>query len=332
MSPELAKLIEDYLKGDTIPLISNMMNGPEAVGALRTAQAIATRLETGLSPAMSVQSFDGQFVGIGCERHPPILLPVIGIKVRVPTTEKMTKHTMESAYSLAAKLPDLFCKDCLQERQQESLVTYGQRTVTCVRHKNTLLDERGVCEQCNAQSTNTAINGEPIRFISSEKNLSHYTCPMHGDFSRGHRAKPVCDICHSITGISTYAQSISFNDKAELHRLKRLMAALPKSMREPPKEMVSHKRKLIKDFMKHLLDSENNLHLLHVFPTEALIKGDWLAEHVSLPTSATSHMEYLMANTQARVLPAVALLESAEVFWNRDYRTVHHNLHREANK
>lgn len=329
MSPELALLVERYLKGDTQPLITNMIQSPEAALALRTGEAIAKRLETGLSPAMSVQSFDGQFVAIGCGRHPPMHIPVTNIRVRVPTDETLTETTMKDAYCLPSKLPKLFCKDCLQERQQESLVQYGQRTVVCTRHQNTLLDERGVCEKCETQKPNKALNGESIRFVSADKTLSHYTCPMHGDFSRGHRAKPACPTCHSVDGIAHYAQSVGYGNNEELLRLKSLLAALSI---KPPKDMEPHKRKMLRDFIARLLDPANNMHLLHIFPTEAFIKGDWLREHQSMPSTSKGRMEYLMPSAQARVLPEVALLEKADVFWGENYSTAHYHMHLEATR
>lgn len=281
MTPELIKLVERYLMGDKMPLFSARgraaadtemtAEGSEAIIAHQSAEAIAKRLETGLSPMVSVQSFDGQSVGIGCGRHPQQFFTVSTQRAKLP----LEKNRTIIIFNLPSRLPaQIFCKECLEEAQHNSLIKYGERVEVCAKHQNTILSAKGLCEKCEENQAALSLDNRVITYVKAEGRFSHYVCPMHGPFKAGHRAQGKCPVCDSIDGIAAYAAtSIAFGDKAQLSHLKGLLAAR-RDIRHPivSTHLSQAKRLAIMALNRQLMTNED---WLHIFPTTALLRGDW---------------------------------------------------------
>lgn len=301
MNPELAKLVEQYLKGDKAPLqaATNTADNGEAFIAFQSAAAISKRLLTGLAPNISVQSFDGTHLGLGCGKHPPQLFSVSTSRALLPKEEGKVLFV----YNLPSRMPaQVACKECLLEAQRNSVIKYGERVEVCAKHTDTILGARGLCPRCAENRTAFALSGEPVTYLRAEGRYSFYVCPMHGEFKVGHRAQGKCPVCDSIDGIAAYAVSnVGFNDRATLAGLKEMLAARTPLVN---KHLSQAKRLAILALHRRLLRDPG---MLHIFPTSKFLYGDWTAsveELTGLPLHFTP-------TAQQKVLHEVVAIEDA---------------------
>lgn len=323
MKPELITLVEQYLKGDTMPLFSERAravmeeDGSEAIIAHQSAAAIAERLRTGLSPMVSVQSFDGHSVGIGCGRHPPQFFTVSTQRSKLPLEKNRTIHI----FNLPSRLPaQIVCKECVEEQRRNSLIKYGERVEVCAKHKNIILSPKGLCEKCEENQTSQALNGEPVAYLKAEGRYSFYVCPLHGEFKVGHRAQGKCPVCDSIDGISQYATTLDSSDHTNLIRLKELLVA-----RHPvvSKQLSQTKRLAIMELNRHLIDHANNSHLLHIFPTSAFLSGEWAADIEELAGMPL----HFMPTAQQRIMQeVVAITDAQAILTDPGHKELHNEI------
>lgn len=314
----------EFLLGNERPLLSlarghiaaNRVATPEeeeALAALDAMHALKAHLDTSKPVGYKVVGFEKNHLHIACpDDHPPLIFPLYSHKL-----------------ALRVKIA---CPLCTKAEGNPNVIV----GFLCRHHPDVILKRGLRCPKCEDNGLATALDGSKIELLNTGR-LRQYNCPMHGNFEIPcQRQKVECPTCNSLRGVNDYAATFTRTDREQLKRLKDsaapiVRAALKKTVRN--KQLSPQKIAMINALVKRCFDYDNNMHLLHIFPSEEFIEGSWLVGHTKHIAFSESSHEYLMPLPQDLIDPLdgqkAVLMNTASVLCDLGWRTAHWSRHKE---
>lgn len=342
MDKETIELVSRYMQGDTLPLSGRALRlrvekeSHELSAIVQYAEAAVGYVKRTMPMDHHISGFDGKEISIqcSCPEHPAQTVQVRSNAAWLPKKKKDDKWAIwPSLFSVAPATKIRECIHCAEEKSNPAII---MRAV-CRYHKDTLLKADFKCPECLGGAKLSAIDGRSITVVSRGGVTTTYKCPMHGDYSVGHRANDHgCQTCNSYEGIVGYAATLERRNVKEIKRVKaiadRMLAKhLRKTAYHP--SLGAQKIAMIRDLVKRCFDPNNNMHLLPVFPTVAFVYGEWLVAHEQPATLPKSMHEYLMPFPTILVDAAesnkAAMMDDAYVACDTAWRTAHWSRHKE---
>lgn len=342
MEKTVIDLVSAYVQGDTISLsgqalLNASQDNYELMWVKNYAEAAVSYIKKTMPFDHHISGFNGQEITVqcSCPEHPPQSVPVRANKAWLPKRKKTEGEWAEypSLFAVAPATKIKPCPHCETERANTAIL---MRPV-CRYHPDIVLKADLVCKECMSGANLVCLDGRSIELVSRGAVTTAYKCPMHSDYSVGHRANDHgCPECISYQGITAYAATLKRNDTDEIKRIKAIASKmltkhLRKNIYHP--SLGAQKIAMIRDLVKRCYDYQNNMHLLPIFPTVDFVHGEWLVAHkqpVSLPKSMN---EYLMPHPQDLIDAAghnkVSMIDTATVGCDVGWRTAHWSRHKE---
>lgn len=323
----MSNMYVDFLNGDAIALLgfahkANAENRvpteeeAEALAALESLTALKEYLSTHMPISYRVSEYKSGHIHITCPDaeygHPPIVLPLYSNKL--------------------APRAKIVCPHCTKAKANPNVIV----GFLCRHHPDVILKRGMHCPKCETSGVATALNGGKIELVNTGR-LREYNCPLHGNFELpSQRQKVECPTCQSLDGVNAYAATLRRDDKEAIIALKaRAKPVIKHALKHGNRHdlLSPHRIALIDNLVKRCYEPEDNLHLLHIFPTTTFIFGKWLVPHVRDPNVPASYHDYLLPLPRHLVDAAesnqTVLMDEATVACDRQWRTAHWSRHKE---
>lgn len=343
MKEETIALVAEYMRGNPRPLISAAGTAVSTVDAEQEALELYATLDYAeqavkyIKKTMpldhQISGFNGLEISIqcSCANHPPQTVPVRGNMAWLPKNK--TWHPWPSLFAVNPAVKVKECHLCEEERKNTSIIYKP----VCRYHQTILLGADLACPECKTGPSLFALDGRSITLVNRGPATALYDCPMHEEYSVGYRARSYgCPACASYREIVAYGSTLPRNNGDELRRVKTVAEKhVAKYLRKAKRhERVNpHKVAMIDALVKRCFDPNNNMHLLHIFPSEAFINGEWLLDHQKHFAFSESAQEYLMPRPQDLIDPIggqkAVLMNEAIVLCDSQWRTAHWSRHKE---
>lgn len=345
MNDSLINAVSLYMQGETTTLTS-LAGGIakanptsedfEASAVLLYTQKAVTAVRKTMPLDHSIIGFDGAHIIIQCKNpnHPHQAVPVHGNSawLRGPKNSDAVVPDFPSLFAVNPALKIKRCSMC-EEETKNPLIEYRP---VCRAHQ-CILPASMECPQCKEGPSLFALDGRSITLVRREPTAAVYECPMHSIYSVGHRAKNHgCPHCAEYANIVTYGSTLK---RTDWDALKRLKDATYTTVRKYLRKAAYHtslgpqKIAMIRDLTLRCFDYQNNMHLLHIFPSQSFIEGAWLVDHTKHFAFSDSNQEYLMPHPQDLIDPVgeqfAVLMDEANVACDSQWRTAHYMRHKE---
>lgn len=345
MEKEIIELVSRFMRGDRNPLESRAnavanANPTDADQENNAIKGYAERAIVTIKKTMPfdhhISGFDGTGIQVQCSNpsHPSQTVPVYGnlAWLQGPKQKKETIAVWPSLFAVNPAIKIKACQLCEEERRNP-LVEYK---AVCRAHQ-CILPASMECPECKSGPSLFALDSRSITLVRRDPTAAVYDCPMHGVYSVGHRAKNHgCIECAKYKAIAAYGTTFERSNHEALKRLKAhaypiVCKHLRRAKYDPA--LSPYKISLIQALVKRCYDPNNNMHLLHIFPSEAFIEGSWLVEHQKHIAFAEAAQEYLMPRPQDLIDPIggqkAVLIEEATILCDSQWRTAHWSRHKE---
>lgn len=345
MNEKMINLVSQYLKGNVLPLQSRAgaiananptVEDLEAAAILVYSQKAAEAVRKIIPLDHHISGFDGAQISIQCENpnHPAQAVRVYGNLswLQGPKQKKDPIPVFPSLFAVSPALKLKRCQYC-EEEAKNPLIEYR---AVCRAHQ-CVLPASLECPECKSGPSLFALDGRSITLVRREPTAAVYECPLHGVYSVGHRAKNHgCTQCAEYHNIATYGSTLKRKDWDELKRLKDASRdTVKKHLRKAPyhTSLGPQKIAMIRDLVLRCFDYHNNMHLLHIFPSQEFIEGAWLVDHEKHMAFSESAHEYLMPMPADLIDPidsnTAVLMNRANVLCDSQWRTAHYMRHKE---
>lgn len=346
LNEETISLVSRYMQGDTLPLSGRALRESsdgqhELMWVKNYAEAAVTYIKKTMPLDHHISGFDGNEIKVqcSCPEHPHQSVPVRANKAWLPKLAKDESgkrrewHITPSFFAIAPATKIKPCSFCEEERTNTAIL---MRPV-CRYHPDVVLKADLVCKECAGGVNLLCLDGRSITLVNRGAVTTAYKCPMHGDYSVGHRANDHgCPTCNSYDGITAYAATLK---RSDIDEIKRVKAIAERMIKKYLRKNIYHpaigpqKIAMIRELVKRCYDYKNNMHLLAVFPTSKFIHGEWLRQHQPPGTLPKSMNEYLMPFAQDLIdvdgSDKVSMIDTANVACDIGWRTAHWSRHKE---
>lgn len=346
MEQSVIDLVSAYVQGNAGPLMGRaardlQKDDFELLWVKSYAETAVSYIKKTMPFDHHISGFDGLEITVqcSCPEHPHQSVPVRANKAWLPKLAKDENgkprewHICQSLFAVAPATKIKPCPHCEAEKANTAIL---MRPV-CKFHPDIVLKADLVCRECEGGGNLLSLDGRSITLINRGAVTTAYKCPMHGDYSVGHRANDHgCQTCISYEGITAYAATLKRSDIDEIKRVKAVASKmlakyLRKNIYHP--SLGAQKIAMIRALTKRCYDYQNNMHLLAVFPTAEFVRGEWLMEHKQQLDLPKSMNEYLMPFAPDLIDAGghnkVSMIDAANVACNVGWKTAHWSRHKE---